>query len=95
MCIRDSHHGVHVVGVGDVAVVGDRLAATRGDDVDDLVGIPAPALATHRGTEVVDDHDRAVTGELQGVTPTDPVSRARHDCNLAFEHAGHPGLPCG
>ena len=76
------------VEVGDVVVVGDRLAAAALDDVDDLVGgALVGALAGHRAAEVVHDDLGALVGELDRLAAADAVAGAGDDGDLAVEHA--------
>ena len=75
--------------IADVAVVGDRRAAPLADEGDGGVGVAARAFAVDRRTEIVDDHLGPVLGQLEGVTPADPVTGTGHDGDLSLQQTGH------
>ena len=74
--------------VGHVVVVGHRLAAPGLDHLDHLVGGPlVGALAARAPAQVVDDHLGALSRQLEGFAPADPVARPGHDRDLAVQNA--------
>ena len=65
---RGLHDGRAALGRGDRVGVGHRLAAGRGDLVDDALGGTGRAAgAVDRAAEVVHHHQRAARGEQQRV----------------------------
>ncbi len=81
------HHRAGGVVVGDVGVVGHRLAAPLLDDLHGQIGVVARPLAADRPPDVVDDDPGALLGQLHRVAPPDAVAGAGDDGDLAVEQA--------
>ncbi len=76
------------VEVGDVAVVGNRVAAPLLDELHDGVGILlAGAVAPNRAAEVVDHDLGAVLGQFERVAAPDAVRRTGDDGDLPVEQS--------
>ncbi len=94
MSIAVSTELARAVPVGDVVAVRDRLAAERGDLVDDGLGRRPIAAGAVRGhAEVVDHDDRAFASERERVLAADAAPRAGHDHDASFADARHECVP--
>ena len=83
-----SMSALRLLGVGDVVVAGDGLAAHRRDLVDDLLGRRrVGAGAVGAAAEVVDDDLGALAGEQQRVLPADAPAGPGDDGDPAVELA--------
>jgi hypothetical protein len=89
-----SHHRLGIREVGHISRIGNRLPTCGNDLLDHLLrGRFAGALARQRDAEVVDDHLRTMTGELERVSPADASPRSGDDRDPAFEQSSHGGVP--
>src|SRR5699024_11023963 len=89
-----AHQGIDRGPVGDVVPVDDRLAAGRGDLVDDLLGGGGgAALAVHVAAEIVDDDPGATLGQCEGVGAAESAARSGDDRDAVGEIdcVGHGG----
>src|SRR4029450_4064169 len=81
---RRLHDGPAALRRGNRVVVGDGVAPSGGDLVDNgLGGGGAAAGAVDRSPGVVGDDQRATAGQLEGVGTSEPATGARDYRNLA------------
>ena len=86
---RAAHEIEGVVPVGDVGMVGERLATERLDLGHDRLGRIVLGFARQRPAVVVHDDAHALAPELESLHPTDPTTGAGDDRDLPLQPCEH------